>query len=217
MVRARRRFLGTGAYDPIAAAVADVVVRRSPHVVLDIGCGDGYYTRRLHAEVTAGIDVAKPAISAAARAHSKGWYAVASAAAVPMAAGAVDLAVNVFGPILGDELARVVRPGGVVVAVHPGEGHLAALRALVYDEDRPHDVKDPLRESRAWFSPAGTARVTFPIVITQPATLIDLFTMTPYRWHGPPDLVDRLTHTARFEIDADVVVSTYTRTAAASP
>ena len=240
MVEARRRFLGSGAYDRIGDTLGHVVSRAALAVherhpgdviaVLDVGCGDGHHTRRVAGNVTGGapgidpldalvaaIDVSKPAIAQAARAHPSGWYAVASAAQLPLAPGSVDVAFNVFGPVVVEELARVVRRGGAVVVAHPGRSHLQELRALVYAEPRPHEIKDPLRHGLEWFSRTGTVTVTFPIIIDDGDHLWDLFTMTPYRWHAPPDVRRRLDAEAArpggFVTEVDVVISSYARRA----
>ena len=238
MVSARHRFLATGAYDRLGDAIAHVTQRAaiaaaerggSAPLLLDVGCGEGRYTRRVAeaiasgegvsdpvTAVIAGVDVAKPAVAIAARLHPAGWYAVGSAGDLPLPPAAVDVAMGVFGPVLPDELARVVRAGGAVILAHPGAGHLASLRQLVYDDPRPHEVKDPLRDAGELFAPVGTMTVTFPIALTDGGQLNDLFAMTPYRWHAPPDIVERLaTEAGRpggFETEVDVIVSSYRRT-----
>src|SRR6266699_692524 len=191
MVGARRRFLATGAYDPLSAAVAAAVADARPRVVLDVGCGEGRHTRALAAAAVLGVDVAKAAVAAAARAHPGGQYAVASAA----------------------ELARVVRPGGTVVTAYPGPGHLAGLRALVYGDARPHELKPPLRGAGEWFPASGSTSVTFAVVVADVPSLSDLFAMTPYRWHAPPDIDARMAAAVspRFETVADVRVTAYRR------
>jgi 23S rRNA (guanine745-N1)-methyltransferase len=221
MVDARRRFLASGAYDPLTAALAQAArsaAGQRETVMLDVGCGEGRHTRgvadAVPAAVVAGVDVSKRAVSLAARSHPSGWYAVASAADLPVATAAVDVAFDVFGPVVARELARVVRPGGTVVAAHPGPGHLASLRALVYSDARPHDVKPPLRDERVWFETTATESVTFPVVVSDPSLLADLFTMTPYRWHAPPDIGTRLASAAAGGLvtEADVVVTVSRRT-----
>jgi len=223
MVLARRRFLDTGAYDPITTTLTRVIgglgtasSSGSEALILDIGCGEGHHTRRLAPAaigLVAGLDVARSAVDLAARAHPAGCYAVASAADVPVADGALDVAVLVFGPVFPAELARVVRSGGAVVAVHPGPHHLESVRALVYADPRPHEVKPPLRMATEQFEEAGGETVTFPVVVHDAALLRALFTMTPYRWHAPPDIAARLDAAAGagFETQADVVITTYRR------
>lgn len=214
MISARRRFLATGAYDPLSAAVAQVVAAEQPRVLLDVGCGEGRHTRAIAAPTVLGVDVAKSAVAVAARAHPAGSYAVASAADLPLAESAIDVAMSVFGPIIPDEFARVVRPGGLVVTAHPGAGHLEGLRSMVYPSARPHEVKPPLRGAGEWFAQAGSLSVTFPVTVTDVAGLRDLFAMTPYRWHAPPDIDDRIAAavSSRFKTRADVWITTYRRT-----
>lgn len=215
MVVARHRFLSTGAFDPLSAAVTEAVRRERPAIVLDVGCGDGAHTKHLTAPLVLGIDVAKSALAFAARDHPAGRFAVASAADVPLDDGAAELVVNVFGPVFPAELARVVRRDGLVVAVHPGPEHLMSLRELVYEDARPHEVKPPLRAAARWFTEVETLALGFPIA-ADAALLDDLFAMTPYRWHAPPDIRARLSAAAQsgFETAADVRVTTYRRTGA---
>ncbi len=192
MVRARRRFLSTGAYDPLTAAVAAMTGAGGGDVVVDVGCGEGRHTRALEHPVVLGVDVAKPAVGAAARAHPSGWYAVASAASLPLDDSSVDAAVDVFGPVFAGELARVVRPGGIVVTAHPGPRHLVELRALVYDRVRPHELKPPLRHDPDRFEQLSSEPLRWTVTVEGPAALGDLFAMTPYRWHAPPDIGRRI-------------------------
>lgn len=213
MVHARRRFLATGAYDVLTAAVAQAVAAEDPGVVLDVGCGEGYHTRAIAAQAVLGVDIAKAAVAFAARAHPAGWYAVASAADLPVQNAAIDVALNVFGPNAARELARVVRPGGTVVTAHPGPAHLASLRSLVYAEPAPHEVKPPLRAADGWFTQTGSESIIFDVVLTDVSVVRDLFAMTPYSWQAPPDIDVRLAAavTPRFQTIADVRVTTYRR------
>lgn len=213
MVAARRRFLATGRFDPLSRAVARSLEGTGCDVVVDVGCGDGRHTRAVTAPVVLGFDVSKAAVATAARRHPSGSYAVASAADVPLSDKAVDAATVIFGPVFPDELARVVRAGGFVVAAYPGPGHLGALRELVYAEARPHEIKAPLRDSAATFEEVDTTEVSFPVEVDDYSTLHDLFAMTPYRWHAPPDMEARLAAAvaAPFETVADIRLTRYRR------
>ncbi|HXB50801.1 MAG TPA: methyltransferase domain-containing protein [Streptosporangiaceae bacterium] len=213
MIAARRRFLATGAYDPMSAALAEVVGRRRPVTVLDVGCGEGRHTRFINAPLVQGLDVAKGAVAAAARSNESGWYAVASASDLPVADSAIDVAMVLFSPVIPAELGRVVRPGGSVVIAHPGPSHLDSLRSLVYPDARRHDPRAPIADTDASFAMLSRQEVTFPVVIPGAQELRDLYAMTPYRWHAPRDIEDRLTTAATntFTTTADITISLYER------
>jgi 23S rRNA (guanine745-N1)-methyltransferase len=215
MVNARRRFLATGAFDPLTNALVEIATKERPNVLLDVGCGDGRHTRSMTADIVMGIDAAKTAAAAAARADPRGWYAVANAADLPVPDGSIDLLFHVFGPIVPLELARAVRRDGIVVAAHPRPAHLEELRTLVVTKNTgPRTVKPPLRNAKEWFTQTGTASITFPVAIPDESVLADLFAMTPYRWHAPVDIDERLAALASAGrgIQADVQVTTYKRT-----
>jgi len=209
MIRARRRFLATGAYDPMSTALAKIIASKGPKTVLDVGCGEGRHTRFVSAPMVQAVDVAKAAVAAAARSDDAGWYAVASAADLPVADSSVDVAMAAFSPVISAELARVIRPGGVVVIAHPGRAHLAKLRALVYPDARPHTPRTQLADGSAWFTEVGRHSVTFPVAVTEASGLRDLYAMTPYRWHAPRDIGDRINSAARngFETVADITLT----------
>src|SRR5690606_17390998 len=77
MVAARRRYLESGVYAPIAAGVArllmDGLEGQAPYACLDAGCGEGYYLRRLQERdergelALIGLDISKWAVMAGAR------------------------------------------------------------------------------------------------------------------------------------------------------
>lgn len=50
MVKARTRFLSHGYYAPLQAALVELVRGYHPSVVIDAGCGEGYYTNRVKQE-----------------------------------------------------------------------------------------------------------------------------------------------------------------------
>jgi 23S rRNA (guanine745-N1)-methyltransferase len=90
-------------------------------VVLDAGCGEGYYLRVLrdilssqsHEAALFGIDLSKPGIRTAARRDPQGSYAVANVFQMPILPNSVDLVLSHFSPTSLGDFERVIRPGGV--------------------------------------------------------------------------------------------------------
>lgn len=147
MMQARRAFLDAGHYQPLRETVAAVLGEKltdNATCMLDIGCGEGYYTATFAAVArekgaeTFGLDVSKVAIRAAAKRYCAVTFCVASSHRLPFDDGSMDAVVRIYAPCKADELARVVKVGGWVITVTPGPRHLMELKGLIYEEVRLH-------------------------------------------------------------------------------
>jgi 23S rRNA (guanine745-N1)-methyltransferase len=194
MVEARRRFLDAGYYAPFRDAAASLLVRAlaplDAPVVLDAGCGEGYYTdgvrRALAAAgktpVVIGVDISKPAVKAACARSRELSLAVASCFALPVADGSADALLAIFSPIAEEEFARVVRPGGYLLLAVAGERHLFGLKEVLYDH--PYENEHRKTDYRG-FSFVSRTPVRTTAHLTGRQQIADLFAMTPYYWKTP--------------------------------
>ena len=93
MVKARTRFLSHGYYAPLQAALVELVRGYHPSVVIDAGCGEGYYTNRVkqETETLLGFDLSKYAVDEACKARSGAVYAVASVFHMPLCDACADM------------------------------------------------------------------------------------------------------------------------------
>lgn len=220
MIAARRDFFAAGPYQPLADDLARLMLRHLPDaaapVVLDAGCGEGYYLRRLAAVADdtalgrAGFDLSKHGIRNAARQDPAGAYAVAAIHHPPVMAGSVDLLLSHFSPVSAAAFARLVRPGGVVLVGGPGPRHLAGLKSLVYADPAEHAATDPLG-GQPDFVPIGAHRIAHPLAIRGPGQVGLLLRMTPYYWSAGPDTQARLDALDALDTEVDVVVNAYRR------
>lgn len=139
MVAARAAFLAAGHFDPLTEALvgaARAAAGTTPGCAIDAGAGTGH---QLAAVLDAlpgwsgiALDVATAALRRAARAHPRAAAVGCDTwAALPLADGAAELALCVFAPRNGPELARVLAPEGALLVVTPAPDHLGALRAAL--------------------------------------------------------------------------------------
>ncbi|MEX0846213.1 MAG: methyltransferase domain-containing protein [Ilumatobacteraceae bacterium] len=177
---ARRRFLSSGSYGPIAAAVADVVGEVDAPV-LDIGCGEGWYLSHIRATRRFGIDISKKAVQMASRLLPDAEFVVASAYRMPVLDASVAVVMSVFAPHPEAEMHRVLTSGGRWVTVTPGPMHLHEMRPAF---EGTADDKAVERRRRRAEPPEGAAtahHLEMQLTLT-PATAHDLFFMTPLQW-----------------------------------
>lgn len=172
MLQARRRFLEAGHYRPLVERLNEVL--GGCESVLDIGCGEGYYTRSISA--AAGLDISKDGVRMSAKTDKHGLYVVGSAYRLPFLDHQFDGGLCVFAPLDWQECTRVLKPGSRFVWVAPRPNHLKELAALVYKTVKPHEAKPPE------FSGAVTREaLEFSLTLSGPE-LADLLCMTPYYW-----------------------------------
>ncbi len=224
MIRARADFLKGGYYQHLSDAIDQNAVKmlqqvRHP-VVLDAGCGEGYYTQRLYQSLTEsgkkvrlfGMDISKFALDMAGKhcsADGKITYAAASSFSIPLPDHSVDLLVCVFSPYAEKEFLRILKPNGKMILAIPGAKHLWELKSILYDTPYENKVKDyPL----PGFSFEGVTKVENTILLPDKKAVYDLYSMTPYSCNTPPEGAKRLEECEHLSVRAQFEVLCYQRT-----
>jgi 23S rRNA (guanine745-N1)-methyltransferase len=190
MVEARAAFLAAGHYDFLAAALT-TAVRGRAGLVVDVGAGTGYYLAAvLDADPDAvglAVDVSKPALRRAAKAHPRAGAILADTwRGLPVADGAATVLLNVFAPRNGREFARALAPDGLLVVATPAPDHLAelvgALGLLTVDPDKEERVAAGMAP---WFKETGE-RIHARTLQLGRAEVAGLVGMGPSAWHLDP-------------------------------
>ena len=215
MAAARTRFLDGGHYAPLRDALCKLVGERKPGVLLDSGCGEGYYTEGICKALwendpgvrVAGVDLSRSALKKAARREKNAEFAVASVYHLPVEDGIVDVLLNCFSPLALEEFRRVLRSGGTYLYVVPGAKHLWELKQVLYDE--PYENKE---EETAYegFACEGIVPVDFTMDLNASA-LQDLFRMTPYYWKTPKSGSERLAALEHLAVTASFRVHIFSK------
>lgn len=205
MVAARRRFLESGAYAPMRRAVADALTELSDGgVLLDSGCGEGYYTEefaKIGKFSVYGIDISPKAAAFSAKKGCFGGVAVASAYDLPVPDSACDAITNIFSPFCLEEFHRVLKTGGLLIDVIPAERHLYEMKAAIYDTPYENTVKPT---ELAGFTLVEKRAVTSEFFLNSSEAIRDLVMMTPYFYrtgklgHERLAALDSLSVTASF-------------------
>ena len=201
MVAARAAFLAKGYYQPLRDALCKAVSQYSglpaSPVVLDSGCGEGYYTAGLFHSLTeavrnpkiAGVDLSRAALRRAAKRVPEGEFAAASVYRLPLAGASADVLVNIFSPLAIDEFARVLRPGGLFCYAVPSPRHLWEMKEILYK--KPYENPSKL-EDYSGFVRLEVREIRYTASLDTNDDIMALFGMTPYAWKTPKDGVERL-------------------------
>lgn len=222
MVAARSAFLDKGHYAPLRDALCGMVLEElagcaSPSpVVVDSGCGEGYYTAGLyqalvqsgHTPRIAGVDISKFALRRAARRLPQGEFAVASVYRLPLADRSADALINVFSPLALEEFARILKPGGLFFYVVPSARHLWEMKQVLYPQPYENPVK---RENYPGFVWRGARQVRYQLALDAPADIMALFRMTPYAWKTPREGIARLERLDHLETTVGFDIHLYRR------
>ncbi len=135
-VLSRRAFLDGGFYAPIAQALCALAADHGcTGPILDVGCGEGYYSSRLAGALDAeliGLDISKEAVRWAAGRHKNALWLCASAAHLPVEDRSIGLVTSLFSLTVAEEFLRVLKPQGAFIQVLAAEDHLLGLKSIIY-------------------------------------------------------------------------------------
>ena len=194
MIQARRAIHEAGLYQPLAVTLCDVINEHmhKPMNVLDIGCGEGYYSRYFQEQIPThgyyGIDISKAAIKTASKQKSTIQYVVASAFRMPVESGSVGLATRIFAPSDDAELHRILSNEGQYLEVGPAPRHLWELREALYDAPTPHA---PHRVALDRFDLVQQGQCHYPFDLDN-AQLNNVIAATPFAHKGHREKRDSL-------------------------
>lgn len=185
MIASRRRFLEKGFYRPVSDGVNAAFSHFAPpeSVVVDAGCGEGYYLRRLlsvdsvRVRECFGVDISKEAVKSFSKSVKSARGVVASVYHLPLADASADVILSLFSPFAAEEYARVLKPGAILIRAVPLARHLWEFKRAIYDVPFLNEEKE---NAQTCFDKIDSKEISYSLFLPTNEDLTDLFAMTPY-------------------------------------
>ena len=209
----RQQILEAGFYRAILEAISDLLSNsKNAKTILDIGCGEGFYSRKLqesHSEKTFyAFDISKDSVQIAAKSEPNwavNWF-VGDLARLPIKDASMDILLDIFSPANYGEFRRVLSKDGILIKVIPTENHLKEIRQRVQDQltnkdYSNQDIKNHFQEHFTILS-NQTASLTKTITADQ---LQALLSMTPLLFHIDQTKID-WSQLTEITIEAEILV-----------
>jgi len=144
----RRKIFEYGLYGHIADEIVKLVSAvpaAGSMKIADVGCGEGYYSLDIMAKC--GLDFVSPAeifaldfsrdgIKIASKGGNDVCWMVSDLSNIPLRDEGIDITLNIFSPANYAEFTRVLKPGGTLIKVIPGENHMTEIRQIVSEQTR---------------------------------------------------------------------------------
>ena len=202
-VQARRAFLSAGHYAPLQQAVVKLIRDLRIENLLDIGCGEGYYTDAMQHEVMqcVGVDIAKNAVQVAAKLNKDITWVVGTGATLPVQDQSIHLCTSLFSPIPEQEILRVLKEGAYLMVVTPGPQHLYAMREALFEEVKPHEPEKFVEQLSQNFALVQSQLVDADLEMNQ-HDLKNLIAMTPYAYKAKQERREKLEAETEFKLSA---------------
>ena len=209
----RQQILEAGFYQAVLEGISDsLATKPSAKTVLDIGCGEGFYSRKLqevHPEKTFyAFDISKDSVQIAAKSEPNwviNWF-VGDLARLPIKDSSMDILLDIFSPANYGEFRRVLSKDGILIKVIPTENHLKEIRQMVQEQLTKkdysnQDIKEHFQEHFSIQS-SQIASLTKPITAEQRQALLS---MTPLLFHVDQSKID-WNQLTEITIEAEILV-----------
>ncbi|WP_077804583.1 putative RNA methyltransferase [Streptococcus mitis] len=209
----RQQILEAGFYQAILEAISDLLSNsKNAKTILDIGCGEGFYSRKLqesHSEKTFyAFDISKDSVQIAAKSEPNwavNWF-VGDLARLPIKDASMDILLDIFSPANYGEFRRVLSKDGILIKVIPTENHLKEIRQKVQNQltKKDYSNQDIKEHFQGHFTILSNQTASLTKTIT-PDQLQALLSMTPLLFHIDQSKID-WSQLTEITIEAEILV-----------
>lgn len=209
---ARKAYLTKGYYDVILNTVIECIKKyrkNSPLDILDLGCGEGYYTRGLkevfNNDTIYGLDISKEAINMATKYTKDVYWLVGNSKNLPVVDHSLDFITALFTVVNQEELKRSLKNGGYIIHVTANPNHLIEIKELIYDEIKVKSDK----YIRLNFETVESYDLVHQVNIDNREDALNLLKMTPHYYHIKKERRSVLDTLEKLDVTIDIKITVY--------
>ena len=189
LFESRKEILNQGFYLPIAEEINNIVrdftVKQHLESInlLDVGCGEGYYSFHLSQEENLNLfafDISKEAIALATDYPAEINWCIADLSNLPFKERSMDILLDVLTPANYKEFKRVLKNQGLLIKVVPGDEYLKEIRALVSGQlqSKSYSNKDTVEYTESHMRLLGKKKICYTMPVNK-QQVMDFVKMTP--------------------------------------
>ncbi|NLC96712.1 MAG: methyltransferase domain-containing protein [Erysipelotrichaceae bacterium] len=206
MIKSRTLFLEGNYYLPLKNKLNEIIQSFNLNSLLDLACGEGYYTKSFNIKEKYGIDLSKEGIIHASKNDKSTKYIISSIFDLPFLNNSFDIITTIFAPISDLEIQRVLKKNGFFILVTPGEKHLFELKEIIYDDiylnpETNIDING-LRLIKQ-------EKLEFNFTLNSNELIKSLFTMTPYYYKTSKKDASKLDSIDYLSIQASFIIQIF--------
>jgi len=211
-LRCRKAHLNQGYYDVILNEVVNYIrshYHQNMHI-LDLGCGEGYYTYRMKQALNDdctiyGLDISKDGIQMATKYTKDIYWIVGNSKNIPIQDHSLDVITALFTVVNADELKRCLKEDGYIIHVTANRQHLIEFKELIYDEVK---VKSD-EHIRLPFQTVESYDFKQKIHLKNREDTFNLLKMTPHFYHIKKEKRHVLDTLGEFDVTIDIRITVY--------
>lgn len=182
LFKARSEVFSNGFYENVLKNIQNLIEKYAKDVVLDIGCGEGYYIKKLKTvfpeKYFYGLDNSKDAIELAVKEDKLNPYMVANLANLPFKDGSVSCILNILTPANYEEFFRVLGDDGYLIKTIPNTNYLREIRELIGGKEYTNSDTVKLIEENCKIVDRITVSDTFQLTKEQAASFLKMTPLT---------------------------------------
>jgi len=203
MIKARRNFLNRGYYSFLRDEIDGLLDENDS--LIDLACGEGYYTSFFRCKDKIGIDLSKTGLKYASKHDKSTLYLLNSIFHNPLEEECADKVLTIFAPVAKEEIVCLLKKNGFFILARPDKDHLIELKQLIYEHPYLNETEEIPIDGLQLINEIPIKRKEK--VAGQDIT--DLFMMTPYYNTTSQKDKDKLQTVDELEISFSFLIDVY--------